>query len=116
MHRNPLNQPVADPRFAGITYRRGASGKLNPTLEGTNLRVQTLVIAVQSWKRTIAETAADYDLTPPQVEEALAFYAAHRAEIDRAIADERALEAQSTAIISMDAQPEHARTTPASGR
>lgn len=116
MHRSPINQPVADPRFAGITYRRGASGKLNPILKGTNLRVQTLVIAVQSWKRTIAETAADYDLTMPQVEEAISFYAAHRAEIDRAIADERAIEATSTIFSPMDAQPEHVRTTPASGR
>ena len=116
MHRNPLNQPVADPRFAGITYRRSAFGKLTPTLKGKNLRVQTLVIAVQGWGRTISETAADYELTLPQVEEALAFYAAHRAEIDRAIADERAIEAQSTVLPSMDAQPEHAHTTHASGR
>ena len=116
MHRNPLNRPVGDPRFTGITYRRGASGKLNPTLKGTNLRVQTLVIAVQRWGRTVAETAADYELTPPQVEEALAFYAAHSAEIERAIVDERTIEAQSTAVTSMDAQPEHAHTTPASGR
>jgi hypothetical protein len=33
-----------------------------------------------------------YDLTPSQVEQALAFYGAHRAELDAAIAVEQELE------------------------
>ncbi len=36
-----------------------------------------------------SEIAADYDLTPEQVAEALAFYEAHRGEIEASLADEQ---------------------------
>ena len=58
------------------------------------MRVQTIVTAVQAWGLTEAEIAAEYDLSERQVAEALAFYAAHQAEIDRQIAAEADLEAQ----------------------
>jgi uncharacterized protein (DUF433 family) len=48
------------------------------------------------WGQSHEKIATDYDLTLAQVEEALAFYAAHRAEIDRAIEAEQTLEAAHT--------------------
>ena len=88
-----LNQQLNDPTFPHITYHRGASGQLVPILCGTNLRVQTVVIAAQQWGLSLNQIAAEYDLNEAQVNEALAFYKAHRGEIDDAIAAEQALEA-----------------------
>ena len=76
--------------FPNITYRRGASGALWPVLQGTGIRVQTIVIASQNM--TLNEIARDYDLTEAQVQEALSFYESHRAEIDAHIQAEAALE------------------------
>ena len=79
-----------DSTFPGITYRIGASGESTPALRGTGIRVQTIVIARQAWRLSPAQTAADWDLSEHQVTEALAFYAAHRAEIDADVeAEER---------------------------
>lgn len=85
-----LFQELDDPNFPNVTYRRGASGSLSPVLRGTGIRVQTIVIA--SEKMSPAEIAEDYDLTLAQVQEALGFYKAHRAEIDAFIQAEAALE------------------------
>lgn len=85
-----LLQELDDPNFPNVTYRRGASGSLSPVLRGTGIRVQTIVIA--SEKMSPAEIAEDYDLTLAQVQEALGFYNAHRAEIDAFIQAEAALE------------------------
>jgi uncharacterized protein (DUF433 family) len=85
-----LLQELDDPNFPNVTYRRGASGSLSPVLRGTGIRVQTIIIA--SEKMSPAEIAEDYDLTLAQVEEALGFYKAHRAEIDAFIQAEAALE------------------------
>src|SRR5215207_845535 len=79
-----------DPNFPNITYRRGASGVLSPVLRGTGIRVQTIALASQNY--TPVEIAADYDLAPVQVQEALGFYEAHRVEIDAHIQAESALE------------------------
>lgn len=86
-----LKQQADDPRFPGIVYRYGASGVPTPVLRGTGLRVQTLVIDVHQGHLTLAQAAAEYDLLETRVAEALAFYEAHRAEIDAHIAAERAL-------------------------
>jgi uncharacterized protein (DUF433 family) len=83
-----------DPRFPGIIYRYGASGKPTPTLRGTGLRVQTLVIDVHQAGMTPAQVAAEYDLSEARVVEALAFYAAHQAEIDAQIAAEECFQFQ----------------------
>lgn len=88
-----LNQQLNDPTFSHITYRRGANRQLVPVLRGTKLRVQTVVIAAQKWGLSSDRIAVEYDLNEEQVNEALAFYNAHRAEIDDAIAAEQALEA-----------------------
>lgn len=87
-----LNQPVDDPAFLGITYRSGASGMRVPVLQGTGLRVQTVVIANQQWGLSVPQIADEYNLSENQVHEALAFYVAHSQEIDRAIAAEQAFE------------------------
>jgi uncharacterized protein (DUF433 family) len=78
--------PSNDPTFAHVTYRNSASGQLIPILYGTNLRVQTIVIAAQQWGLSSNQIAAEYDLNAEQIDEALAFYHAHREEIDYAIA------------------------------
>ena len=88
-----LRQDLNDPEFPQITYRRGAAGVPTPEVSGTGVRVQTIVIAAERWGQSHEKIAADYDLTLAQVEEALAFYAAHGAEIDRAIEAEQTLEA-----------------------
>lgn len=88
-----LGQGLDDPGFPGITYRRGEAGQPAPILRGTGIRVQTIVIASRDWGRPAAQVAADYGLSEAQVQEALAFYQAHRSEIDAYMAAEEALEA-----------------------
>ena len=88
-----LQQRLDDPRFPHIAYRRSESGPF-PVLRGTNIRVQTMVVAATTWGMTPAEIAADYDLPLAQVENALEFYKEHRAEIDAAIAEEMEIERQ----------------------
>jgi len=87
-----LSQSLDDPAFPHVTYRRGAAGEPVPVLRGTGIRVQALVVAVQQWGLTSAQVAAEYGLTEAQVDDVLAFYAAHRASIEAAIAAEQALE------------------------
>jgi len=87
-----LKQALDDPNFRGVTYRLGASGIPTPVLRGTGIRVQTMVEARFSWGLPPAKIADQYDLPEPRVREALAFYQAHRSEIDAAIGAEAALE------------------------
>jgi uncharacterized protein (DUF433 family) len=87
-----LKQSLDDPTFPRITYRRGAAGQPVPVLRSTGLRVQTAVVAAQRWDLTPDEIAAEYGLSEAQVKEALAFYEAHRAEIDADLAVEQAME------------------------
>lgn len=87
-----LRQSLDDPAFPQITYRRGAAGIPTPVLRGTGIRVQTIAVAASRWQLTPEETAAEYGLAKAQVEEALAFYQAHRAELDAAIEAEAELE------------------------
>ncbi len=82
-----------DRTFPEITYVRGASGQLVPVLRGTRLRVQTAVIAAQKWGLCPNQIAGEYDLSEAQVNEVLAFYAAHCQEIDASIVAERIIEA-----------------------
>jgi uncharacterized protein (DUF433 family) len=77
-----LKQRLDDPNFPGITYRRGASGVPTPTVRGSGLRVETLVIDAQKWGTSTAQLAVDYELSEDRVREALAFYDAHHQEID----------------------------------
>jgi uncharacterized protein (DUF433 family) len=88
-----LSQRLDDPAFPRITYRRGASGQPTAVVRGAGLRVQTLVVAAHTWGLTPAQLAAEYDLPVAQIEEALAFSAAHQSEIDAALAADAAHEA-----------------------
>ena len=75
-----------------IAYRTGASGP-TAVIAGANLRVQTFVVAVNTWGMTPAEAAEGYGLPLEYITAALTFYAEHQAEIDRETAEEAALEA-----------------------
>jgi uncharacterized protein (DUF433 family) len=87
-----LRRNLDDPAFPQVTYRRGAAGMPAPVLRGTGIRIQTVVVAQEQWQMTPAQIAEEYGLTATQVEEALAFYAAHRAEIEAALKAEAMLE------------------------
>ncbi len=87
-----LKQGLDDPAFPRITYRRGAAGQPVPVVRGTGIRVQTAVVAAQHWELTPDQIASEYGLAEAQVKEALAFYDAHRAEIDADLAAEEAME------------------------
>lgn len=87
-----LKGRLDDPAFPRITYRRGAAGQPTPVLRGTGIRVQSIVVANQQWGLSPAEIAAQYGVMEAEVREALAFYAAHRQEIEAAIAAEQAVE------------------------
>ncbi len=87
-----LRHNLDDPAFPQVTYRRGAAGTPTPVLRGTGIRVQTVAAAVERWQMTPAQIAAEYDLALAQVEEALAFYAAHHAEIAALLQAEEILE------------------------
>lgn len=78
---------------------RGASGELVPVLRGTRLRVQTVVIAAQKGGFSPNQIAAEYDLSEAQVNDVLAFYAAHSQEIDASIATEQIIEADNSSAI-----------------
>lgn len=86
-----LQHGLDDPKFPGVTYRRGASGNITPVLRGSGLRVQTLVLESQHGL-TPEQIADEYDLEVVRIKEALAFYETHRAEIDFSIQAERELE------------------------
>jgi uncharacterized protein (DUF433 family) len=87
-----LKHAIDDLRFPHVAYRRGASGRPEPVLRGTGIRIQTIVVAHRLWSLDPAEIAANYDLSPEQVTDALAFYEAHRGEIEASLAEEQASE------------------------
>lgn len=87
-----LESHLDDPRFPHVVYKRSTTGRPVAKLRGTNIRVQTIVIAHRDWELSSSQIAADYDLAELQVQGALAFYQTHRDEIDSAIAAEEALE------------------------
>ena len=88
-----LRGQLDDPKFPGVTYRRGASGWVTPVLRGTGIRVQTIAVAVDQLKTNPEEVAAEYLLDVSQVQEAMAFYSVHRPEIDANIKYESEQEA-----------------------
>lgn len=90
-----LNQQLDDPAFPHVTYRRGVAGVPTPVLRSTGIHVRTIVVAHEQWRMSAAEIAAEYGLLPVLVEAALAFYAAHRTEIDLHIEREERLAQES---------------------
>lgn len=89
-----LNQQLDDPEFPSVTYRRGAASIPMPVLRGTGIRVQTIAVAHEQWGMNADEIAAEYGLSSVQVEGALAFYTAHRAEIESHLAREALIAAE----------------------
>lgn len=87
-----LRQGLDDPRFPHVTYRRGAAGWPVPVLRGTGIRVQTIAVAAHAWHMGTDEIAEDYGLMKEQVADALAFYEAHRGEIEALVSEESELE------------------------
>lgn len=87
-----LDSQLDDPRFPHVVYRRSVSGQPVAKIRGTNIRVQTIIIANRDWGLSVAQIADNYDLTERQIEDVIAFYQAHRQEIDAAIAIEEELE------------------------
>ena len=87
-----LGQNLDDPNHPHVSYRRGAAGAPVPVLRGTGIRVLTLVVANRQWGLSPSRIAAEYDLSEAEAKDALAFYDAHRPEIDAAIAAEQAAE------------------------
>jgi uncharacterized protein (DUF433 family) len=78
-----LNQQLDDLQFPQITYRRGASGVPTPVIRGTGIRVQAVAIAHEQWQMSPEAIAGQYGLSLKQIEEALAFFVAHRAEVEK---------------------------------
>lgn len=87
-----LRQLLDDPAFVHVTYRRGASGMPVPIVRGTGVRVQTLGVARECWDLTREQIAEEYGLSEAQVRDALAFYEAHRPEMEAMMAAEQSLE------------------------
>jgi len=87
-----LKERLDHPNHPHVTYRRGAAGVPTPVVRGTRVRVQTLVLAAQQWQWSPAQMADEYGLSEAQIQDALAFYQAHRSEIDASIASESELE------------------------
>jgi uncharacterized protein (DUF433 family) len=87
-----LEASLDDPAYPHVTYRRGADGQPAPVIRGTGVRVQAVEVARRSWGLLPEQIASEYGLAESAVRDALAFAAAHRAEIDVAIAWERQVE------------------------
>ena len=90
-----LKQSLDDPDFPSITYRRGRSGVPTPVLRGRRVRVQSIVVAAQTWQMSPETIADQLDLSVLQVREALTFYEVHRSEIDADMAVETEIENRS---------------------
>ena len=84
-----LRQSLDDPAFPKVTYRRETSGFPAPILRGHGVRVQAIVGYIDGWGMAPEDVARDLDLPLESVQEALAFYQAHRFEIDAAIEADR---------------------------
>jgi len=84
---------ATDSAFPNVAYRQGASGQPVPVVAGTDIRIQTIAIAFHQWGFTKEQLAEEYNLSIPQIDGALAFYAANQAEIEGAMALEAAIEA-----------------------
>ena len=83
-------QKLEDPQFPLIAYRREGSDA-RPVIRGTAIHVKAIVSWVK-FGETPRSVAKNYDLDIKQVQEAQAFYQAHKAEIDADLQEEADLE------------------------
>jgi uncharacterized protein (DUF433 family) len=89
-----LKGKLDDPDFPSISYKRDTANQLVPIIRGRGIRVQSIVLAANHWKESVAVICKQYDLSKKMVEDALGFYAAHRLTVDALIAENEALEAK----------------------
>lgn len=89
-----LKGKLDDPDFPSVSYKRDTTNQLIPIIRGRGIRVQTIVLAANYWKESVADICKQYDLSKKMVEDALGFYAAHRQTVDALIAENEALEAK----------------------
>ena len=80
-----LGQKLDDPAFPQITYRRGAVRNTRTESARHAHSGQDDGRGSQMWGMSPAEIADQYDISERLVKEALAFYEAHREEIDASI-------------------------------
>lgn len=76
-----LRQALDDPKYPGITCRRGASGWVTPVIRGTGIRVQT-VVAGLSQGISPEQVTEEHETDVSRIREAQSFYVANRPEID----------------------------------
>ena len=86
-----LARGLDDARFPQITYRKGASGAPIAVIRATGTPVRTLWAARRAGNGSPQEIAREHGLRLEQVEEALSFADAHRAEIVASLAVEEEL-------------------------
>jgi len=87
-----LKGNLNDPEFPSISYKRNSTNQLVPIISGKGIRVQTIVIASNHWKESVADICKQYDLSKKMVEDALGFYSAHKIFVDALIAENELLE------------------------
>ncbi len=88
-------QPLLD--LPAIDFRLGGAGIYRPVLKKSGIHVKTIVVCSTVWNQTSEEIALEYDNVPvDDVKQALAYYFAHREEIDLDLAVDRLLEKTST--------------------
>jgi uncharacterized protein (DUF433 family) len=92
-----LHDNLGDPAFPRIAYRPGTNGRPTPVLRGAGTRVQTLAVAATRWGMEPSDIAREFGLPVSVVHEALAFFAAHRDEVESLIAADEIAETDASA-------------------
>ena len=88
-----LGQKLDDPAFPQITYRRGAARHPGAgAARHAAFRSSTMAGRAKAGGGRPPEIADEYEISEQAVHEGLAFYEAHRAEVDADLAAEQALE------------------------
>ncbi len=88
-----MRNDMDDSRFPLITYRKGGSGDYRPVIRGTAIHVKTLILWIR-FGEDPQKVADDYHLDIKQIQEAQAFYKAHKSEIESDIEEDNELEKQ----------------------
>jgi hypothetical protein len=83
---------LRDPDSPSIGDRRGAAGQPSPVLQSAGIRIQTLAVGHHAWGMAPAELAKACGVPEAQVKQALAFYQAHRLEVDASVEADSQLE------------------------
>ena len=84
-----MGQPMELTEVKHITVTPGLRGG-KPHIIGHRLTVADIAMFHLQWGMSVAEIAAEFELTLAQVHAALAYYFDHRAEIDQRTAEDEA--------------------------